>query len=158
MEKILINKNGGITKKDKKITTSVLKLLGTTIEVDKGVTLGSFFMMVKLYPDLKNISEIVEPLLEIVAKADSPSIKNNELDSLLFYKTIEIKGFPGTPSLTLYNTLKGITDKKAKDLKFFHLETLLDHKLKLGKFEIEFFRVNHSIPDGMGLFMRRNYE
>ena len=133
MEKIFINKNGGITKKDKKITTSVLKLLGNTIEIDKNVTLGSFFMMIKQYPDLKNISEIIEPLLEIVAKAGNTAIKSDELDSLLFYKTIEIKGFPGSPSLTFYNTLKGIIDKKTKDLKFYHLETLLDHKLKLGK-------------------------
>lgn len=29
-----------------------------------------------------------------------------------------------------------------------------DSKLKLGTFEIEFFRVNHSIPDGVGLFIK----
>ncbi|MCK5600243.1 ribonuclease J [Candidatus Pacearchaeota archaeon] len=29
-----------------------------------------------------------------------------------------------------------------------------DSKLKLGAFEVEFFRVNHSIPDGMGLFIK----
>ena len=29
-----------------------------------------------------------------------------------------------------------------------------DSKLKLGTFEIEFFRVNHSIPDGMGVFVK----
>ena len=27
-------------------------------------------------------------------------------------------------------------------------------KLKLGQFEVEFFRVNHSIPDGMGVFVK----
>ena len=27
-------------------------------------------------------------------------------------------------------------------------------KLKLGEFEVEFFRVNHSIPDGMGVFIK----
>lgn len=29
-----------------------------------------------------------------------------------------------------------------------------DSKLKLGVFEVEFFRVNHSIPDGMGVFIK----
>ncbi len=29
-----------------------------------------------------------------------------------------------------------------------------DTKLKLGSFEIEFFRVNHSIPDGVGVFVK----
>ncbi|MCK5097700.1 MAG: hypothetical protein KAR45_06325, partial [Desulfobacteraceae bacterium] len=60
-------------------------------------------------------------------------LKTEELESLLFYKTIEIKGFPGNPSLNFYNTIKGIFNKKTMDLKFFHLETLLDHTFKLGK-------------------------
>jgi len=29
-----------------------------------------------------------------------------------------------------------------------------DSKLKLGAFEVEFFRVNHSIPDGMGVYVK----
>ncbi|MCP3873430.1 MAG: hypothetical protein GY699_09790 [Desulfobacteraceae bacterium] len=133
MEKILLLKNGFITKNGKNITRSVLKLLGNTIEVDDGFTLGSFFLMVERYPDLENISEILESLLEIVSKNISSGFKTQELNSLLFYKTIEIKGFPGTPSLNFYNTLKGVFNKKILDLKFFHLEDLLDHKLKLGK-------------------------
>ncbi|MCP3901873.1 MAG: hypothetical protein GY707_19365 [Desulfobacteraceae bacterium] len=133
MENIFINNNGEILKQDIVVNGSVLKLLGNSIEIDKKFTLGSFFRMVKQYPELKNISDIVEPLLEIVAKAGNTAIKSDELDSLLFYKTIEIKGFPGSPSLTFYNTLKGMFGNKTKDLKFYHLETLLDHKLKLGK-------------------------
>ena len=116
-----------------KITGSVLKLLGNHINIDERFTLGSFFMMVDQYPDLKNISEILEGLLEIFSKKGSPGFKTEEIESLVFYKTIEIKGFPGSPSLNFYNTLKGVLNKKTKDLKFFHLETLLDHKLKLGK-------------------------
>jgi len=115
------------------MTPSVLKLLGTSIELDEKFTLGSFFMMLETYPDLKNISEILEPLLEIVSKNAGSEAKTKELHSLLFYKTIEIKGFPGNPSLNFYNSLKGIYNKTAKDLKFFHLETLLDLKLNLGK-------------------------
>ncbi|NOX32851.1 MAG: hypothetical protein GXP56_03815 [Deltaproteobacteria bacterium] len=133
MEKIYLKKDGTITKKGKKITSPVLKLLGNTIEFDENFTLGSFFMMVDLYPDLKNTSEILEGLVEIVSKNNCPGIKTDELNSLVFYKTIEIKGFPGNPSLNFYNSLKGIFNKSLKDLKFFHLETLLDHKLNLGK-------------------------
>ena len=133
MEKIFINQYGIITKKGKKINTTVLKLIGNSIEIDENFTLGSFFMMISLYPELKNISEILEPLLEIVSKNCTSGFKTKELDALLFYKTIEIKGFPGTPSLNLYTTLKGVTDKKTVNLEFFHLEDLLDHRLTLGK-------------------------
>ena len=133
MEKIFLNKNGLITKNGKKLTTSVLKVLGNTIEMDEAFTLNSFFMMVSQYPDLKNISEILEPLLEIFSKNGGSGFKTEELESLLFYKTIEIKGFPGSPSLSFYTSLKGVFSKKRLDLKFFHLENLLDHKLSLGK-------------------------
>ena len=133
MGKIFLHKNGVITKQGKKLTTSVLRLLGSTIEIDEIFTLNSFFMMVKKYPDLKNISEILEALLEIISKNCSSGFKNKELESLLFYKTIEIEGFPGSPRLNFYTTLKGVSNKKMIDLKFFHLEDLLNHKLKLGK-------------------------
>lgn len=133
MEKIIIHPDGEITKNGKKLAASVLKLLGNSIQIDEKFRLASFFMMINLYPDLKNISEILEPLLEIISKTGGSKMKTEELDSLLFYKTIEIKGFPGIPSLTFYNSLKGVFNKKTKDLKAFHLETLLDHRLKLGK-------------------------
>ena len=133
MEKIFLHKNGVITKQGKKLTASVLKLLGNTIEIDEVFTLNSFFMMVKKYPDLKNISEVLEALLEIISKNCSSGFKTEELESLLFYKTIEIEGFPGTPSLNFYTTLKGVSNTNIIDLKFFHLENLLNHKLKLGK-------------------------
>ncbi|MBU0463631.1 MAG: hypothetical protein KKD21_14365 [Proteobacteria bacterium] len=133
MEKIFLYKNGVIKKKGKKLTISVLKILGNYIEIDESFTLSSFFMMVNQYPDLKNISEILEPLIEIVLKNCSSEFKNKELESLLFYKTIEIEGFPGSPRLNFYTSLKGVSNKKMIDLKFFHLEDLLNHKLKLGK-------------------------
>lgn len=132
MERIRIHKNGVISKKGKKITSSVLKVLGDSIEIDETVTLASFFMMVETYPDLKKISDMLGALSEIALKADMPGIKTQEVESLLFYKTIEVKGFPGEPSLTFYNTLKGVMNEKSIDLKFFHLESLLDHNLTLG--------------------------
>jgi len=133
MEKILIHPTGSITKKNKKLKTSVLKVLGNCIELDEKFTLGSFLKMVNLYPDLKNISDILDPLLEIMAKNNGSGMKTCELSGLIFYKTIEIKGFQGNPSLNLYTSLKGICNNLDKDLKFFHLEALLDHKLTLGK-------------------------
>lgn len=132
MEKIFIHTNGIIEKNNQTINMSVLKLLGQSIELDENFTLASFFMMVNRYPVLKDISDMLEPLLKIVLNNDGSS-KTKEIQTLLFYKTIEVKGFPGNPSLIFYNTLKGVINKKTTDLKFFHLETLLDHKLNLGK-------------------------
>ena len=133
MGKIFIDSSGNLLKKGQKQIGPVLKLLGNPIELDKAFTLRSFLLMIRRYPELKNLSEILEPLLEIIAKNDSVKNKINDIESLVFYKTIEILGFPGKPKLTVYNSLKGVIQKKTKDLKFFHPETLLDHTLTLGK-------------------------
>jgi len=134
VEKIFINPYGHILiKKGQQQTGPVLKLLGKPIELDKAFTLRSFFLMLDQYPELKQISEILEPLLEIVADDGGLGAKTDEIESLIFYKTIEIQGFPGKPKLNMYNSLKGVMNKTAKDLKFFHPETLMDHTLTLGK-------------------------
>nr|NJM01781.1 hypothetical protein [Desulfobacula sp.] len=133
MEKILIDSNGSLLKAGQKQAGSILKLLGNPIELDKAFTLRSFFGMIRQYPELKNISEILDSLLEIISKNDSVGNKINDIESLVFYKTIEIRGFPGKPELTLYNSLKGVTRDKTGDLKFFQPEALLDHTLTLGK-------------------------
>lgn len=50
----------------------------------------------------------------------------------------------------LLNRLKEFALDKSVKLNEYNENT----KLKLGAFEAEFFRVNHSIPDGMGLFLK----
>ncbi|OGR13639.1 MAG: hypothetical protein A2097_09795 [Desulfobacula sp. GWF2_41_7] len=133
MEKIFIDPWGHILKKGKKQTGPVLKLLGKPIELDKEFTLKSFFLMLDHYPELKQISEILDSLLTIISGKGGIEGKTSEIETLVFYKTIEIHGFPGKPKLTVYNSLKGVVNKKAEDLKFFHPETLMDHTLTLGK-------------------------
>ncbi len=145
MENVVLHKNGVLTKKDKEITGSVLCVLANSIKVQEGVTLASFFMMIKKYPELKNISNILDALLEIVLKNNTGVDKTEELELLIFYKTIEIKGFPGKPSLTFYNNLKGVLNKKNIDLKFFHLESLLDHNLTLGDLKHVVFGDNENV-------------
>lgn len=135
METIHLEKNGTLVKNDKKIVPPIYKYLGNTAVLNPDATLGSFFMMLEKYPDFFNISDMLKPLFEIAAESYAPGFKTDEIDHLVFYKTIEIKGFPGKPSLTLYNSLKGSINNTVVDLKFFHLETLLDHQLKLGNLE-----------------------
>ncbi len=133
MDRIFINPYGHILKKGQKESSPVLKFLGNTIELDKTFTLRSFFLMLNLYPELKQISDILEPLIKIATGHDGQGAKTDEIEALVFYKTIEIQGFPGKPKLNSYTSLKGVMNQTAKNLKFFHLETLMDHTLTLGK-------------------------
>ncbi len=145
MENILIHKTGVITKKEKRITGSVLKILSNSIEIDNQFTLGSFFLMIEKYPELTTLNDILAALLDIALNKYTPGYKAEELESLQFCKTIEVTGFPGKPSLTFYNTLKGVNDEECIDLKFFHLESLLGHRLTLGKLKHIVFGDNEDI-------------
>ena len=59
--------------------------------------------------------------------------KDPGLDRLVFFKTIAMKGFPGDPALEIYNSLKGVKGSEILGLKFFQMESLLEHKLLLGE-------------------------
>ncbi len=146
MEKILIKKDGTILKRGRKVNNFVIGLLSNSIELEPGLTLSSFFSMIKKYPDLIKLSKFLEPFLAMVAASSPQLIKTDEIDSLVFYKTIEMIGFPGKPGIEIYNSLKGVKDNKTKELKFFHLESLVAHELELGELKHVIF------GDGQDIF------
>ncbi len=64
----------------------------------------------------------------------------------------------GNPPLYATKLTAGLLKNRLREFaldKSVHLNEYNETtKLKLGAFEIEFFRVNHSIPDGMGVFIK----
>ncbi|MEE4363901.1 MAG: hypothetical protein V2J08_08195 [Desulfotignum sp.] len=151
MDAITLMPDGWIYKKDKKMAADILPLLSNTICLEKRVTLGSFFNMVKKYPDLIRLSDYLEPLLNIAAAAGENAYPTEDIQKLVFYKTIAMKGFPGTPRVEIYNSLKGIQNEKKMLLKFFSVETLVNHELTLGKLEHVIF------GDGQDMFTYDTY-
>ena len=151
MESITLMPDGWIYKKDKKIGPDILPLLSNTICLEKGVTLGSFFKMIGQYPDLVRLSDYLEPLLKIAGAAGASAYASEDIQKLVFYKTIAMKGFPGTPRVEIYNSLKGVQDEKKILLKFFSVETLVHHELILGKLEHVIF------GDGQDMFTYDTY-
>jgi hypothetical protein len=132
MGKIQIKKDGTILKRNKTADDFVFRLLSHRVELEPGFTLSSFFSMIEKYPKLIKLSELLEILLSMVKVSTGQWMKTDEIDSLVFYKTIEMVGFSGKTGLEIYNSLKGVKDKEIKDLKFFHLENLVGHTLELG--------------------------
>jgi hypothetical protein len=146
MESITLMPDGWLYKKDKKTAPDILPLLSNTICLEKGVTLASFFKMAGQYPDLIRLSDYLAPLLEIAGAAGPNACASEDIQKLVFYKTIAMKGFPGTPRVEIYNSLKGIQDEKKILLKFFQVESLVHHELTLGKLEHVIF------GDGQDMF------
>ena len=148
METIQIRKDGTILKKNKPVRTHCLDLLGHSVCLAPDFMLASFFQMVRAYPQLKKVSPLFEAFLGIIPETGPVPERSDEIKGLTFYKTIEIIGFPGTPAIQIYNSLKGrMPDKlhEPMDLKFFHLESLLGHTLSLGQLQHIVFGDNQDI-------------
>jgi hypothetical protein len=131
MEKVSLTKEGIILKRDKPVTGNVFSLLSHTIELAPGFTLASFFTLVSHYPELIKLSELLDTYLTM-ATTGTQFPKTREIEGLVFFKTIAMKGFPGKPGIRIYNSLKGVKENQTKALKFFQMESLLDHELNLG--------------------------
>ncbi|MCP4720901.1 MAG: hypothetical protein GY860_15720 [Desulfobacteraceae bacterium] len=131
MEKICLTKEGIILKRDKPVKGSAFSLLSHTIELAPGFTLASFFALISKYPELIKMSQLLDTFLTM-AKAGGQFSKTSDIEGLVFFKTVAMKGFPGKPEIQIYNSLKGIKDNQNKALKFFQMESLLEHELILG--------------------------
>ncbi len=80
-------------------------------------------------------------------------ITHGHLDHIGALKNIlEPLGYPTiyTAPLTIGMIKRSLDEKDAKNLKFKLVDPDID-VFKLGVFTLEFFRVNHSIPESMGL-------
>ncbi|MBA3013233.1 MAG: hypothetical protein KKF12_00690 [Proteobacteria bacterium] len=132
MEKICLTKEGIILKKDKPVTDMVFSFLSHTLVLEPGFTLASFFNLVANYPELLKMSKLLDALLAMANTGKKQFAKTHEIEGLIFYKTIAMKGFPGKPSIQIYNCLKGIKENETHALKFFQMESLLEHELILG--------------------------
>jgi hypothetical protein len=142
MEILQLKENGQIFKRGKMITSPVFRYLSDTITLDRDFKLISFFRVIKLYPELEQLSDILKTLLSMAFQSgapgvmsDTPGVKSDEIDHLTFYKTISMKGFPGEPGIDIYNSLKGVKQDEFIDLKFFQIASLLDHKIVPGRLE-----------------------
>lgn len=132
MEKIILTPKGIILKKGKPVKDNIFSFLSHAIELEPGFTLSSFFAMVSQYPELIKLSQFLDTYLIMATAGNGKFPKTLEIENLVFFKTIAMKGFPGKPGIQIYNSLKGIKEDQTKALKFFQMESLLEHKLILG--------------------------
>jgi hypothetical protein len=133
MEKVLLTRDGRIMKRGKPFNGNPLALLSCLIELEEGFRLSSFFAMVRAHTVYIQLSDLLDPLLTMADDAGAAYPKAVEIDGLVFYKTVAMKGFPGKPGVEIYSSLKGVKGEKILGLKFFQMASLLEHELSLGE-------------------------
>ncbi len=145
MEKICLTKEGVILKKNKAVTGNVFSLLSHTIVLAPGFTLASFFALISQYPCLIKMSELLDTYLTMAKNSNGQFPQTREIEGLVFFKTIAMKGFPGKPGIQIYNSLKGRNGDETKALKFFQMDSLLEHELILGDLKHVIFGDNQDL-------------
>ena len=132
MERLMLRQDGKIIKRDKPVSGNPLGVLSHLVDLEQGFTLASFFAMLEAYRVFIGLSDLLEPLVTMAGDAGKNYPKDPGLDRLVFFKTIAMKGFPGDPGVEIYNSLKGVKGSEILGLKFFQMESLLEHELGLG--------------------------
>ena len=109
----------------------ILSVLCYQVQLQDGYTLRSFFKMLDKYPVLVKLNDFFPSYLEqCEAHAGATSICES-LDSLEFYKTVEMIGVP-EKRMEIYNSLTGICQEDRTEIKFMQLTSLLDLPIRLG--------------------------
>lgn len=132
MYQITLNNEGTILENDTPVRGDILMFLGYRVELEKDYTLRGFFRMFEKYATLAKLNAFLADCLQRYRACPAGQCIGSGIEYLQFYKTVEMIGFPGEPRLEIYNTLCGVSGPDTREIKSFHLESLLDMPLRLG--------------------------
>lgn len=122
---------------------NVLRHLGSRLELDENVTLGSFLQLCLTYPVLQQLNVFIPDLLTRTSKALSETSRlpsslhtkesaQHGFTHLELSRTIELIGYPGEPRIEIYTSLKGNQDQSAVEIKHLQLDSLIGVPIRLG--------------------------
>lgn len=126
MDTIRLQNNGTLSSDG-----SLVELLRMKLVLDEEVTLRSFFSLLRRYPLAQ---KLVPGLSSALAEAEActPSgCRYPGLQGICLNKRIELRGFPGEPSVDVYLAIETIGNE-LPELRFFRLQDMLDTPLRLG--------------------------
>ncbi len=130
--KALILKSDGSIESPKR-AADPLAFLGSSIELADGVTLRSFFLLLRKNPDLARLSPLFPGLAAALGAEVAASPGFSGVDFLELTKSVEMIGFPGPLRLEIYASVRGIRGGAAVDIRHEPIEAIADTPLKLGR-------------------------
>ncbi|MFH1136877.1 MAG: hypothetical protein V1816_12435 [Pseudomonadota bacterium] len=132
MDSVTLKKDGAVIPDYDESGSSPLTWLGHRITLEEGYCLADFLLMLERYPDLTKLSVFFPELLERFRETWGRELPASGLEWLEFSRTVEMIGFPGPPSLEIYNSFYGLSGGLAGELKNHAFESLLVVPIRLG--------------------------
>lgn len=135
MERVTATASGVLVCGGQRAPDPVLSLLGRPLDLETGVTLASIAALFHTYPFLQDLSPFVPSFLKAFSQGDSPvqpAIPSAHTELELF-RTVAMQGYPGTPRVHLFLTLKVRDGQGVQPLDLYPVESLRVMPLRLGK-------------------------
>ena len=133
MNTILLKTDGSLEVNRKVVGTRPLKYLNAGIKLERDYSLRSFFLMLKRYPELPELNEFSDFLLEQYDQSPASGCQSSGIESLEMGKRVEMIGFPGEPRLEIYNAFQGKSGNDYNEIRSIRVEHLLDIPVCLGR-------------------------
>lgn len=131
MEPLKLTNDGGMVREDP--GADILACLARPVALSEDYTLGAFFRLLGENPELVRLNELFPSLAaEHAGGPDGPKLPGGP-DFLVFSKSVELIGFPGTPRVEIYSQLSGFEGDARVEIRHEHVETLRPLPLRLGK-------------------------
>lgn len=138
MNRITLHADGQLMTEDQRAVRHPLACLGYQTELADDCTLRSYFLMLDRHTVLTQLGDFYTPLMDQYRACPAEGCLWQDFECLQLAKTVEMVGFPGKPSLDIYNVFHGVGPDKSEEIRSLNLVYLLDMPLKLG-------RLNHVV-------------
>ncbi|MEJ2154404.1 MAG: hypothetical protein P8X96_03645 [Desulfobacteraceae bacterium] len=132
MNPIVLHPDGRLFYGKRRVEGDPLAFLGFKVVLAKGCRLRSFFRLLERYPVLAQLNPFTPSYLSSYQGCPPTGCRFEEGAHLVLMRKVEMIGFPDDPSMHIFISFEGFKDGKARDIRPFWLEQLLDLPLLLG--------------------------
>jgi len=133
MERVTVTASGVLVCGGQRAPAPALRLMGRPVDLESGVTLSSIAALFHTYPQLLDISPFAPAFQDTFSCDTSSQPADPSSHTLELYRTIEMQGYPGTPRVLIFLTLKVHDGSGYHPLDLFSSEALQFMPLSLGK-------------------------
>ncbi len=138
MISIFLDQDGTLYRKDQPLTDDPLKCLGAAVTLAPACTLRSFFRMLIQYKSLQQLNDFIPDYIAEYRRSPEKECLFPGVQWLGLNRTVEMTGYPGTPTIRIFVSLDGHDALGRCPIKTAGIEHLLDIPLRLG-------RLTHSV-------------
>jgi hypothetical protein len=132
MNAVTLKINGAIDHNGTRVSSDILSHLGSSIDLEPGYTLRSFFQMLDRYGLLAELNAFFPEYTAQYHSCPPRGCTTGAVDHLEFSKTVEMIGFP-EKRLEIYHSFAGVDEKGEFEIRSLQLENLLDLPVRLGR-------------------------